>query len=209
MDNLYKKGDLVQIKTKYDEVIEGQFYAMSDDKTRISLCESKESSTDKPSDGVLHYYEPDIRDIVKLKVTNEQIYLKLAQKDFEEAIAVSKKYSYVNQVDKIFHDALDDLKEQSYVALSTDGASMGRKCKMPFLVLSTPKKIYIFDTQAMQYHAFDAGLKELLESEFPKKIVHDSRNLSDCLKHKHNVNLHSVFDTQVCIIVLIISINVS
>lgn len=199
MDNLYKKGDLIQIKTKYHEVIEGQFYAMSDDKTRISLCDTKESSKDEPSNAILHYYEPDIRDIVKLKVSNEQIYLKLAQKDFEEAIMVSKKYIYINQVDKIFHDAMADLKDQCYVALSTDGSSMGRKCKMPFLVMSTPRQIFIFDTQAMQYHAFDAGLKELLESEFPKKIVHDSRNLSDCLKHKHNVNLKSVFDTQVCI----------
>lgn len=197
MDNLYKKGDLIQIKTKLDEVIEGQFYAMSDDKSRITLCDSKQASKDTPSDGILHYYEPDIHDIVKLKVTNEQKYLKLPQNVFEELIMVSKRYIYINQVDKVFHDAILDLKDHSFVALSTDGASMGRKCKMPFLVMSTPKQIYIFDTQVMQYRAFDAGLKELLESEYHKKIVHDSRVLSDCLKHKHNVTLKSVFDTQV------------
>ncbi|CAH2062898.1 unnamed protein product, partial [Iphiclides podalirius] len=49
----------------------------------------------------------------------------------------------------------------------------------------------------MQYHAFDAGLKKILENETPKKIVHDCRKLSDCLYHKHNVKLNSIFDTQV------------
>lgn len=191
------KGELLQVHTKNSEVIEGRFYGMNSDKSRLSLYDVNKETQGINFEGVCHYYNSEIRDIVKLKETDEPRHLKISQKECEEIIKVSKKYIYINQVDNSFHEALDDLNSYSYVGLSTDGANMGRKCKLPFLVLSTPQQIYIFDTQVMQYHAFDAGLKNLLESESPKKIVHDCRKMSDCLFHKHNVKMNSVFDTQV------------
>lgn len=197
MDNLYMKGELLQVHTKNCEIFEGRFYEITNDKSKISLYEVKELPQGDPSDGVLHYYNTEIRDIVKLQGSAINKILKISQKECEDIIKVSKKFIYINQVDNAFHEAIVDLNQYSYIAVSTDGASMGRKCKMPFIVLSTPQQIYIFDTQAMQYHAFDAGLKKLLESETPKKIVHDCRMLSDCLFHKHNVKLKHVFDTQV------------
>lgn len=197
MDNLYTKGELLQVHTKNCEIIEGRFNSMSIDKSKISLYEVKELPETEPCQNVCHYYEPEIRKIVKLKEPGEQTFLKILQKEYEDIIMISKKYIYINQVDRTFHEAMDELNDHSYVAVSTDGANMGRKCKMPFLVLSTPRQIYIFDIQVLQYHAFDAGLKKLLENEYPKKIVHDCRKLSDCLFHKHNVKLNSVFDTQV------------
>ncbi|KPJ12568.1 Exonuclease 3'-5' domain-containing protein 1 [Papilio machaon] len=197
MDNLYMKGELLQIQTKNSEVIEGRFYSMTTDKSKISLYNVKELPQGEGDKGVCHYYDSEVRNITKIHEENEQIYLKLTQKECEEIIKTAKKYIYINQVDKNFHAAIDDLAQYNYIALSTDGANMGRKCKMPFIVLSTPQQIYIFDVQVMQYHAFDAGLKKLLECESPKKIVHDCRKISDCLYHKHNVKLNSVFDTQV------------
>lgn len=197
MDNLYMKGELLQVHTKNSEVFEGRFYGIANDKTIISLYNVKESPQGKSSNGVFHYYDSEIRDIVKMKEPNEQKHLKISEKECEQILKISKKYVYINQVDNSYHDALEDLCQYNYIGVSTDGASMGRKCKMPFLVLSTTQQIYIFDTQVMQYHAFDAGLKKLLESETPKKIVHDARKISDCLYHKHNVKLNSVFDTQV------------
>lgn len=191
------KGELLQVHTKNSEIFEGRFYGITNDKSKISLYNVKELPQGDPSDGVFHYYDSEIRDIVKLKEPNDQKHLKISEKECEAIIKISKKYIYINQVDNSFHDALEDLCQYNYIGVSTDGASMGRKCKMPFLVLSTPQQIYIFDTQVMQYHAFDAGLKKLLESETPKKIIHDSRKISDCLYHKHNVKLASVFDTQV------------
>ncbi|CAK1578508.1 unnamed protein product [Parnassius mnemosyne] len=197
MDNLYMKGELLQIHTKNEEVIEGRFYSVNNDKSKISLYNVKELPQGVEDKGVCHYYDSEVRDIIKLQEQNEQTYLKLTQKECEEIIKTSKKYIFINQVDKHFHEAIEDLVQYSYIALSTDGANMGRKCKMPFVVLSTPQQIYIFDIQVMQYHAFDAGLKKILECETPKKIVHDCRKISDCLYHKHNVKLNSVFDTQV------------
>lgn len=197
MDNLYMKGELLQVHTKNFEVIEGRFYEMNSDKSKISLYNVKELPQNDTTEGVCHYYNSEIRNIVKLQDEDEQKHLKISEKECEGIIKVSKTYIYINQVDNTFHDALEDLTHYSYVGLSTDGASMGRKWKMPFIVMSTPHKIYIFDIQVMQYHAFDAGLKELLECDAPKKIVHDCRKISDCLYHKHNVKLKSVFDTQV------------
>lgn len=198
MDSLYMKGELLQVHTKNCEIFEGRYYGISKDKSKISLYNVKELPQGDASDGVLHYYDTEIREIVKLQEHNDHNILKITQKECEDIIKVSRKYIYINQVDKNFHEAVDDLNQYSYVALSTDGASMGRKCRMPFLILSTPHQIYIFDIQVMQYHAFDSGLKKILESETPKKIVHDCRKVSDCLYHKHNVKLKSVFDTQVC-----------
>ncbi|XP_075972088.1 piRNA biogenesis protein EXD1 [Anticarsia gemmatalis] len=197
MDNLYMKGELLQVHTKNSEIYEGRFYEITNDKSKISLYNVKELPQGNPSDGVFHYYDSEISDIIKMKEPNEQKHLKISEKECERIVMISKKYMYINQVDNSFHDALEDLYTYNYIGVSTDGASMGRKCKMPFLVLSTPQQIYIFDTQVMQYHAFDAGLKKVLESESPKKIVHDSRKISDCLYHKHNVKLNAVFDTQV------------
>lgn len=197
MEKLYMKGELIQVHTKNCEVFEGRFYDMTNDMSKISLYDVKEMPQGDTSDGILHYYDSEIRDIVKMQEPTDQKILKISQKECEDIIKISKKYIYINQVDNTFHEALTDLNQYNYIALSTDGASMGRKCKMPFLVLSTIQQIYIFDIQVMQYHAFDAGLTKLLQNDIPKKIVHDCRKISDCLYHKHNVKLKSVFDTQV------------
>lgn len=197
MNKLYMKGELLQIHTKNSEIIEGRFYSVNKDMSRISLYNTKELPQGEKSENVCHFYDSEVLDIVKLQDPDEHQQLKISQKECEDIIKVSKKYIFINQVDSSFHEAIEDLNQYSYIGLGTDGANMGRKCKMPFLVLSTPQQIYIFDTQVMQYHAFDAGLKKLLESNTPKKIVHDCRNISDCLYHKHNVKLKSIFDTQV------------
>ncbi|KAJ2944798.1 hypothetical protein O0L34_g1689 [Tuta absoluta] len=193
----YLKGELLQIHTKDSEVVEGNFFNITEDMSKISLYNVKEASQGVKYEGVCHYYDSEVCEIVKLQDTAKVVQLKITEKECEEIVKVSKTYILINQVDNSFHSAIDDLKQYSYVGLSSDGATMGRKCKLPFLVLSTPHQIYIFDTQVMQYHAFDAGLKELLESAEPKKIVHDCRKISDCLHHKHGVKLNSVFDTQV------------
>ncbi|XP_068627825.1 piRNA biogenesis protein EXD1 [Battus philenor] len=197
MDNLYMKGELLQVHTKNFEVVEGRFYGMNTDKSKISLYNVKELPQGEEDKGICHYYDSEVKNIIKLQDQNDKPYLKLTQKECEDIIKTSKKFIYINQVDKSFHDAIEDLMQNHYIALSSDGANMGRKCKMPFIVLSTPNQIYIFDVQVMQFHAFDAGLKKILECDSPKKIVHDCRKISDCLYHKHNVKLNSVFDTQV------------
>ncbi|XP_049881083.1 piRNA biogenesis protein EXD1-like [Pectinophora gossypiella] len=202
MDKAYIKGELLQLHTKDSEVVEGRFYSINSDMSKISLYNVKESPQGDKNESICHYYNTEVRNIVKLPDTGEVKQLKISQKECEEIVKVSKQYQYVNQIDTKFHEAVNDLNDYEYIALSTDGANMGRKCKMPFLVLSSPHQIYIFDIQVMQYHAFDAGIRKLLESESPKKIVHDSRKVSDCLYHKHNVKLNSVFDTQVADIII-------
>lgn len=197
MDNLYMKGELLQVHTKNCEVFEGNFYSITSDKSKISLYNVKELSQGCENAGITHYYNSEVSNIVKLQKPDIKTNLKISEKECEVIVSISKKYIFINQVDNSFHEALEDLNQYSYISVSSDGASMGRKCKMPFLVMATPQQIYIFDIEVMQYHAFDGGLKKLLESEHPKKIVHDCRKLSDCLYHKHNVKLTSVFDTQV------------
>ncbi|CAH3993966.1 piRNA biogenesis protein EXD1-like [Pieris brassicae] len=197
MDSLYMKGELLQLHTKNSEIIEGRFYSITNDKSKISLYNVKEIPNDEKSESVFHYYDSEVREIVKLQECEKAKFLKLSEKECEDILMISKKYIYINQVDSTFHDALEMLNQYNYIGLSTDGAHMGRKCKMPFLVLSTPKQIFIFDIHVMQYHAFEAGLKKLLEDETIKKIVHDCRKLADCLYHKHNIKIKSIFDTQV------------
>ncbi|VVC91641.1 unnamed protein product [Leptidea sinapis] len=197
MDSLYMKGELLQIHTKESEVIEGRFYSMTLDKSKISLYNVKELPDGDKSEGICHYYDTEVRNIVKLQEQNETTFLKISLKEYADILKTSMKYKYLNQVDASFHKAIDDLYQYTYIAVSTDGVDMSRKCKMPFLVVSTPHQIYVFDIHIMQYHAFDAGLKKLLEDDNVKKIVHDCRKLSDCLYHKHNVKLKSIFDTQV------------
>lgn len=201
MDKTYTKGELLQIETINGEVFEGSFYSQNSDKTKISLHKARELPKGERIEGVTHYYKSEIQEIIK--VNSEDVaksfnkLLRLSQEECEDMMKISKRYIYINQVDNTFHEALDDLRHYNYIAIGTECADMGRKAKLPILTMSTPIQIYIFDIQVMQYHAFDGGLKQLLENECPRKIVHNCRKLSDCLYHKHNIQLNSVFDTQV------------
>lgn len=62
-------------------------------------------------------------------------------------------------------------------------------------MISTDVKIYIFDIMILG--RIENQLKNILEANAPKKIIHNSDRVADNLKHKYNIDLNGVFDTMV------------
>jgi exonuclease 3'-5' domain-containing protein 1 len=90
-----------------------------------------------------------------------------------------------------------EIKAEPTVGLSVEGAMFGRYSKVSLISITTPSCAFIFDIFTLGDAAFDNGLRDILETEEIKKVIHNCRLVSDCLHHKHHVTICSVFDTQV------------
>lgn len=95
---------------------------------------------------------------------------------------------------------MNDIQSQQCVAVTGEGSNEGRFSQLTILGLATRSSIYLFDMINLGQRAFKAlnsAVKKILESNQFLKVVHNCRLLSDCLKHKYQINLTNVFDTQV------------
>ena len=107
----------------------------------------------------------------------------------------------IDTIDENFFEAVDDLQSAHCVAVVGEGSHRGRFNLLSLLGVATHRSIYLFDIINLGSRAFRASncaLKKLLQSDQYLKVVHNCRFLSDCLKHKYNVELKNVFDTQAC-----------
>lgn len=90
-----------------------------------------------------------------------------------------------------------DIKAESAVGFSVEGAMFGRHSKVSLLSIATPSCAFVFDMCTLGDAAFDNGLRDVLETEEIEKVIHNCRLVSDCLYHKYRVTICNVFDTQV------------
>lgn len=102
---------------------------------------------------------------------------------------------YIWQCDKSFHDAVDDIKNQQFIGINIEGAGSARLLPASILSISTPEQIYLFDITLLG-NALQMAYK-ILENNSIKKIIHDSVNIIDYLKHRNNCQLNNVYDTMV------------
>lgn len=100
-------------------------------------------------------------------------------------------------MDHRFFEALDYLITCETVGVFGIGSELGRQRSISILVLSSWDQVYLFDILCYKLPELHPKLKDLLETDLVKKVVHDSRTLTDCLYHCHKVKLANVFDTQV------------
>ncbi|PSN35425.1 hypothetical protein C0J52_13194 [Blattella germanica] len=90
---------------------------------------------------------------------------------------------------------VEAIHRESTVGIYIEGR-FRRGTKLSVLCVSTPNDVFVFDLQTLGEEALSNGLRALLESTEVEKIIHDSRFISDCLKHTYEVSLNRVFDTQ-------------
>lgn len=108
-----------------------------------------------------------------------------------------KEFHVVDEMDEAFHEAINSLKKASQLGLGYDGLKIGRDGCLSVLVVATEEKVFLFDILMLKNDAFDQGLKDILESKEVEKIVHDCRQICDCLQHLFQVTLDNIFDTEV------------
>lgn len=105
-------------------------------------------------------------------------------------------FRFIDSVNADYDKAIKDLSESTNIGLSCHGPKISRCGILTWMCLSTSTCVFIFDIERLGKSAFDRGLKEILENEKIEKVVHDCREVTDCLLHLFDTNMKSIFDTQ-------------
>ncbi|XP_011190774.1 protein Exd1 homolog isoform X2 [Zeugodacus cucurbitae] len=103
----------------------------------------------------------------------------------------------ITQTDQKYHKALVDIRVQPVVALVMEPVDYGRAQRTSVMVIATFQTVYIFDIIALG--SIFREMKQLLEAERPRKVVHYSHKLVDHLMNRHGVKLGGIFDTFVAV----------
>ncbi|KAM8939555.1 piRNA biogenesis protein EXD1-like [Pelodytes ibericus] len=107
------------------------------------------------------------------------------------------QYTIIDQFQKKFGPAIQHIQGQNVLSVSAAGFNICRNGKLCWLQMASSSHIYLFDICLMGSKVFKNGLKMVLEDNEILKVIHDCRNLSDCLSHQYGTVLSNVFDTQV------------
>ena len=118
-----------------------------------------------------------------------------ADQDKPPAILTPSRLYIVDRLGSLFEKAIARLQAAERFGLSSEGGLLGRASPLAFLLLATKEDVFMFDVQELGVEGWDDGLRRVLEEPNLLKIIHDCRQLSDCLWHQHNVRLTGVYDT--------------
>ncbi|XP_018334349.1 piRNA biogenesis protein EXD1-like [Agrilus planipennis] len=215
MDFKYRKGQRLVLELASLEVFEGDYE--SGTKNRIDLNNIIEYPNSSKIKGIQSFYRCDIRSVSVVdndqsssSSSNDELSFNNSaeDKDLTQVILLPKveydrlkdmmyDFIYMATTDRRYKDAIDDLLNAENIGVVGLGSQYGRSNKIQLLLLSTWKQVYIFDILSFNRKNFEPELKEILESPFIKKVVHDSQRLNACLSHCHNVTMVNFFDTQV------------
>jgi uncharacterized protein (DUF1778 family) len=175
----------------------GDFLIKSHDNSRIDMVNVRGLVTGGPilSDRQTFYAS----EILSIKIfadsheSNDAEQLNISKSAFSTVEETIQNYQYIQQTDSHYHNAINDLKTQDYVGVNLENDMPGRLGQTSLLVMTTSKNIYLFDILCLG--SIFPELKRVLESRYPRKIVHNGRTLVDNLKHTQNIQLQPVFDT--------------
>ncbi|KAJ1526991.1 hypothetical protein ONE63_008536 [Megalurothrips usitatus] len=120
---------------------------------------------------------------------------------YEKVKECVEQHVFIDQTDENFADAIRVLDSTDTVAVTAEGSNQGRFGYITVLCIAVHNSVFLFDIMNLGMRAFKAAgsfLKKLLESKRVLKVTHNCRFLSDCLKHKYEITLQNVFDTQAC-----------
>ena len=99
----------------------------------------------------------------------------------------------MEQVGDVYEEAVARVRAAGQVGVSGEGGLLGRACPLAFLLLATREDVFMFDVERMGEEGWQYGLRTVLQDSKLVKILHDCRQLSDCLWHQHNVRLAGVY----------------
>ncbi|XP_037897940.1 protein Exd1 homolog [Glossina fuscipes] len=119
--------------------------------------------------------------------------LRLSNVELSKLQSQVKDFVYIIQTDKKYHNALADITNQSMIALIIEPVESCRNNKTSVIAIATATNVYIFDILYLGKVFPDFG--RILETKYPRKIVHNSHCIVDHLQHRQNVKLSGIFDT--------------
>lgn len=217
MNYEFKRGDrLVLELINSDEILEGEF--VDGAKDRIVLINITSYKNHQIIKGPYSYYRSDISSV---RLLNERDAAKIShpinnvegrncdtilidKREYERLKEMSRNYLYMSTLDSRYYEAVKYIKNCESVGLSGITTSLEKNASINIIVISTWDKVYILDfliinTQKLK---FPPELKDILECTYVKKVMHDSRLLTEVLSRRYNINLKNIFDTKVADILI-------
>lgn len=105
-------------------------------------------------------------------------------------------YCVVDSISPVFFRVIEHLSESHGIGVSFHGPKIARSGTLTWVSISTSSSVFLFDIQSLGKAAFEEGLKSIFENENIEKVIHDCREVADCVLHIFNTELVNVFDTQ-------------
>lgn len=207
MDFNIKPSEKILVTLTNGDIFEGVYQSGS--KNRINVIDITEYPWGSKILGTLCFYKKEIESVTLLnsetqeehlvngKDENQKNVILLTKAEYERLKQMSVNYIYMSTMDCRFFEAVEYLNNCETVGVFGIGSEFGRQRNISVLVMSSWDQVYLFDVLSYKLSDFHPKLKELLESDSVKKVVHNSRTLVDCLHHCHRVKLVNIFDTQV------------
>lgn len=215
MDKIqFKTNERIVIELHLNRKIECDF--ISGNKMSVLVANSIDLTTNKRRMNQQQFYFSEIKNISKLTndydddndghVANEkpcsmQILSHEFEKksfqlhDIERMNWLLSNIVYIVQCDNSYYSAINDLKYQEHVGLRAENEFGRLNLKAPLITICTSSKVYLFDILRMG--KVFKELKEILQSELPRKIIFDSSRIVDYLWHKEKCELNGVLDAMV------------
>lgn len=195
------------------ELVDGDCYSgdlvfLAPDFRQITIENVKEHKTGDSIDGNQIYYQSEVKSIRTLSgqtnETDNEFGIELSgtvaprtirKAELEWIWDVVRHPVYIKQCDMEYHKAIKMLGGHDFVGFAMESVRFGRQLPVSLLVFSTPTNIFIFDI--VLYGRLFPELKTILEAPVPRKIVFDSRFMTDSLTNRYGLGLNGVVDLTV------------
>ncbi|KAH0810592.1 hypothetical protein GEV33_012202 [Tenebrio molitor] len=201
-----KRGDRVMLEIRSSEVFEGDVEYFSEKSVELYniFCQA----TNTEYEGSMVFYRNEVVAISRISESTESDNslpekggfpeelkkIKMHPDEFARLKQMTFDFVFVDTFGPRFKDAVEVLSNRESVAVVGLGSTFTRGKQLSLLMMADFKQVFIFD----MFCLVDLKeLKEILQSSFICKVVHDGSALFDCLYHKYKVEMKNVFDTQV------------
>ncbi|EFA02334.1 piRNA biogenesis protein EXD1 [Tribolium castaneum] len=202
-----KPGDRVLLENRSSEVYAGTIEYIS--AKSVNLHTITCHSTNIEYEGNMTFYRNEVVKIVPISDTEPASTPDETPEVSEDSLLRSRKinmhpdefarlrqvtfdFVFIDTFGTQFENAVEVLNNRESVAVAVLG-NYGRNKPMSVLVMADFKQVFIFDMLCLGKLK---TLREVLESGYICKVVHDGGALFDCLYHKYGVEMKNIFDTQ-------------
>ena len=90
---------------------------------------------------------------------------------------------------------MDRISHSGVVGISLEAEMLGREGVLCWVNICNTRDAFMFDIIALGEKSFKFGLSSVLQDPELMKVVHDCRQVNDCLTHQWSVTLSNVWDT--------------
>ena len=100
----------------------------------------------------------------------------------------------VRELGDIFEEAVDRISNSGVVGLRMEGAMLAREDVLCWVNICNTRNVFMFDIITGE-QAFKFGLRSVLQDSELLKVVHDCRQVNNCLNQQWSVTLSNVWNT--------------